>query len=172
MVESFRRGSHCLIATAAFVLGAVIGGHASGASVLHLLRASHRPVATIKAVYQAQEKSKVLVNGSGYALYMFLPDHQRRVTCNATCAASWPPFVVSPGTHPRAGSGVKKRLIGTVAFTPGHRVVSYNRWPLYTYQDDYHPGMITGQGTDLNGGYWYLVSPDGIPIVPSGDPST
>jgi predicted lipoprotein with Yx(FWY)xxD motif len=119
----------------------------------------------------AQENSRVLVNGSGYALYMFVPDHQHRVTCNITCVESWPPFTVAPGTHPRAGSGVKKSLIGTVSFTPGYRVVSYNRWPLYTYQDDYQPGMVTGQGTNLNGGYWYLMKPDGMPLVPAGDPS-
>ena len=27
--------------------------------------------------------------------------------------------------------------------------------------------MVTGQGIDNNGGYWYLMSPDGTPIVPS-----
>ena len=42
---------------------------------------------------------------------------------------------------------------------------------LYTYQDDYQPGMVTGQGTNLNGGYWYLMKPDGMPLVPAGDPS-
>jgi predicted lipoprotein with Yx(FWY)xxD motif len=111
------------------------------------------------------------VNGSGYALYMFVPDHQRSSTCNVTCAASWPPLTVSPGTHPEVGAGVKKNLVSTIAFSPGFRIVTYNRWPLYTYQGDVNPGMVTGQGTDLNGGYWYLMSPDGTPLVPPGDPN-
>jgi predicted lipoprotein with Yx(FWY)xxD motif len=125
----------------------------------------------IDAAYLTQAKATVLVNGSGYALYMFVPDQQRSVTCNATCGSSWPPFTISPGAKPRVGTGVEKSLVGTVAFTPGFRVVTYNRWPLYTYQDDVSPGMVTGQGTNLNGGYWYLMSPDGTPLVPTGDPN-
>jgi predicted lipoprotein with Yx(FWY)xxD motif len=171
MVERNYEWRRWITATVVFLLGAVVETGESGASTLHASKPSHRPIARVDAVYLAQEQSKVLVNGSGYALYMFVPDHRHRVTCNATCIASWPPFTVSPGTHPRAGSGVKKSQIGTVSFTPGYRVVTYNRWPLYTYQDDYNPGMVTGQGTDLNGGYWYLMNPDGKPIVPAGDPS-
>ena len=125
----------------------------------------------IDVAYISQVKATVLVNGSGYALYMFVPDHQRSVTCDVTCAASWPLVTISPGAHPRIGAGVRKSLISTIAFTPGFRVVTYNRWPLYTYEDDVSPGMATGQGTDLNGGYWYLMSPDGNPLVPAGDPS-
>jgi predicted lipoprotein with Yx(FWY)xxD motif len=125
----------------------------------------------IGANYLAEAKQTVLVNGSGYVLYMFVPDHQRSVTCNVTCVASWPPVTVSPGGRPRVGPHVNKRLVGTVAFTPGYRVVTYNRWPLYTNEDDVNPGQATGQGIDLNGGYWYLMSPDGSPIVPAGDPA-
>ncbi len=125
----------------------------------------------IEAAYVAQAKATVLVDGSGYSLYMFVPDHQRAVTCNVICAGSWPPVTISPSTRPEVGRGVTKSLVGTIAFTPGYRVVTYNRWPLYTYQDDVNPGMATGQGTDLNGGYWYLMSPDGIPLVPAGDPN-
>jgi predicted lipoprotein with Yx(FWY)xxD motif len=127
----------------------------------------------IDAKYLSQAKATVLVNASGYALYMFLPDHQRSVTCNVTCLASWPPVTISPDNHPEGGSGVKQSLLGTVPLplSSGHEVVTYNRWPLYTYQDDVSPGMVTGQGIDNNGGYWYLMSPDGTPLVPAGDPS-
>ena len=90
------------------------------------------------------------------------------VTCNATCVASWPPFTVSPGTHPRAGSGVKKSLIGTVSFTPGYRVVTYDKWPLYTYAGDTAAGVATGQALNINGGLWYVISPSGVVITKTG----
>ena len=125
----------------------------------------------IDAKYLSQAKATVLVNVSGYALYMFVPDHQRSVTCNVTCIASWPPSTISPGNRPEAGPGVRKSLLGTVPLSPGYRVVTYNRWPLYTYQDDVSPGMVTGQGIDNDGGFWYLMSPDGTPLVPAGDPN-
>lgn len=132
--------------------------------------AGTKPV-RIDSKYLSQAKATVLVNASGYALYMFLPDHQRSVTCNVTCIASWPPATISPGSPTEAGPGVKKSLLGTVPLSPGYRVVTYNRWPLYTYQDDVSPGMVTGQGIDNDGGFWYLMSPDGTPLVPAGDPN-
>ncbi len=125
----------------------------------------------IKATYLASAKATVLVNGSGYSLYMFVPDQQRAVTCNVTCLASWPPMTISPGSRAQGGTGVNEALVGSVGFSPGYRVVTYNRWPLYTYEDDVNPGMDTGQGINLNGGYWYLMSSDGTPLVPAGDPS-
>jgi predicted lipoprotein with Yx(FWY)xxD motif len=125
----------------------------------------------IDAKYLSQAKATVLVNASGYALYMFVPDKQRSVTCNVTCIASWPPVTITPGNRPEAGSGIKKSLLGTVPLSSNYRVVTYNRWPLYTYQDDVSPGMVTGQGIDNDGGFWYLMSPDGTPLVPAGDPN-
>jgi len=117
-----------------------------------------------------QAGGAALVNGSGDALYVFAPDHQRRVTCNAICVNSWPPLLVSSTSDVTSGPGVNRSLIGTVSYQDGARVVSYDGWPLYTYSSDRTPRMGSGQGVDLNGGYWYLVSPDGRPIVPTGDP--
>jgi predicted lipoprotein with Yx(FWY)xxD motif len=39
--------------------------------------------------------------------------------------------------------------------------VTYNHWPLYRYIADTKPGQATGQGLDLNGGLWYVLSPSG-----------
>jgi len=102
---------------------------------------------------------------------MFVPDHQGAVTCVSLCAKNGPPFTVTATSRLKAGSGVDGRLVGTVALSPGRLVVTYNRWPLYTYHDDIAPGMGSGQGIDVNGGYWYFMSPSGDPVVPAGDPS-
>jgi predicted lipoprotein with Yx(FWY)xxD motif len=165
------RRPRCLAVAAIVLLGAAAGCGGSASSNTTTSNPGGGGTARIDAAYLADAKQTVLVNGSGYALYMFVPDHQRSVTCSITCVASWPPLTVSPGARPQVGPKVKRSLVGTVAFTPGYRVATYNRWPLYTYEDDVKPGQVTGQGIDLNGGYWYLMSPDGDPIVPAGDPA-
>jgi predicted lipoprotein with Yx(FWY)xxD motif len=44
-------------------------------------------------------------------------------------------------------------------------VVTYKGWPLYTYVADTAPGQATGQAVNLNGGLWYVISPDGKVIT-------
>ena len=101
----------------------------------------------------------VLVNSRGMTLYMFVPDHQKSVTCKGSCAVIWPPLKVKKGQKPTAGGAARQKLLGTYG-----RVVSYNRWPLYTYITDKKPGQHTGQGVDNSGGKWYVLSPSGAVI--------
>jgi predicted lipoprotein with Yx(FWY)xxD motif len=98
----------------------------------------------------------ILVNNKGYTLYMFVPDKQKKVTCHNACAAVWPPLKVKSGQKPTAGGLARKRLLGTYG-----RVVSYNKWPLYTYVIDRKPGQVKGQAVDNSGGLWYVLSPRG-----------
>ena len=98
----------------------------------------------------------ILVNSKGKTLYMFVPDHRKAVTCKGSCAVIWPPLKVKKGQKPTAGGAAKKKLLGTYG-----RVVSYNKWPLYTYITDHKPGQTTGQGVDNSGGKWYVLSPSG-----------
>jgi predicted lipoprotein with Yx(FWY)xxD motif len=103
----------------------------------------------------------VLVNAAGYALYMFVPDDQRQVTCTSLCAETWPPVRLRAGTALAAGPGVRQALLGSDADPAGGRVITYDGWPLYAYTGDVYAGQTTGQGIDLNGGYWYLIRPSG-----------
>jgi predicted lipoprotein with Yx(FWY)xxD motif len=103
----------------------------------------------------------VLVTAAGDALYMFVPDDQRQVTCVSLCAETWPPVRLRPGAALAAGPGVRQALLGSDADPAGGRVVTYHGWPLYTYTADVYAGQTTGQGIDLNGGYWYLIRPSG-----------
>ena len=98
----------------------------------------------------------ILVNSKGFVLYMFVPDHQKKVTCKGSCAVVWPPLKVKKGQKPTAGGAARKKLLGTDG-----RVVTYNRWPLYTYITDTKPGQATGQGINNSGGKWYVLSPSG-----------
>ena len=98
----------------------------------------------------------ILVNSKGMTLYMFVPDHRKSVTCKGSCAVIWPPLKVKKGQKPTAGGAAKKNLLGTYG-----RVVSYNKWPLYTYFRDHKPGQTTGQALNNSGGKWYVLSPSG-----------
>lgn len=112
----------------------------------------------------------VLVNSQGYTLYMFVPDARRGVTCTGACAGTWPPLKTAAGTTAQAGPGVRAALFGSDKAPNGSTVVTYNKWPLYTYAADINPGDVVGQALDLNGGYWYVMQPDGTPLVPRGSP--
>jgi predicted lipoprotein with Yx(FWY)xxD motif len=103
----------------------------------------------------------ILVNSKGLTLYMFVPDHQKKVTCKGSCAAAWPPLKLKQGQKPTAGGSARAKLLGSDKNPSGGRVVTYNRWPLYRYAGDSKPGQANGQATKLNGGLWYVLSPSG-----------
>jgi predicted lipoprotein with Yx(FWY)xxD motif len=103
----------------------------------------------------------VLVNGKGFTLYMFVPDKQKKVTCVKTCAAVWPPVKLAAGQKAVATGSAKQSLIGSDKNPSGGKVVTYNKWPLYTYVADSAPGQATGEGVSLSGGKWYVISPSG-----------
>jgi len=106
----------------------------------------------------------VLVSASGFALYMFALDDHRQVVCTELCAKTWPPVRLRSGADLVAGPGVKQALLGSDADPTGGRVVTYDGWPLYSYTGDVDQGQTTGQGIDLNGGYWYVMRPSGQPL--------
>jgi hypothetical protein len=64
------------------------------------------------------------------------------------------------------GAGAEAGMVGVMAGAGGTDVVTYEGWPLYTYVADASPGMASGEGININGGPWYLMRPDGSPLVP------
>jgi predicted lipoprotein with Yx(FWY)xxD motif len=103
----------------------------------------------------------VLVNASGRTLYTFAPDRQRRVTCTGRCATYWPPLRWKGRGKPTAGGAAKTKLLGTDSNPSGGRVVTYDKWPLYTYLGDGAAGQANGQDLNANGGKWYVITPAG-----------
>lgn len=142
------------------VVAAGCGGSASSATggvagARHALKS-----ATVKT-RKLKKLGTVLVDSHGRTLYMFVPDHRKKVTCKGQCAAVWPPLKIKKGRKPTAGGAARKKLLGTDKNPGGGRVVTYNRWPLYTYVGDTKPGQATGQALNLSGGLWYVLSPKG-----------
>lgn len=103
----------------------------------------------------------VLVNAKGHTLYVFANDKRSKVTCTGSCAQFWPPLKWKSAGKPKAGGSAKSKLLGLDKDPAGGKVVTYSKWPLYTYTGDSAAGQANGQNLNLNGGKWYVISPKG-----------
>lgn len=106
---------------------------------------------------------RIVVDGLGRTLYLFVPDRGTTSTCYGACAVRWPPFLTSGA--PRAGTGASASLIGTTKRTDGTVEVTYNSHPLYYWVGDSKPGDVTGQAINDSGGLWYVLNPAGNAIT-------
>ena len=111
----------------------------------------------------------ILVGGAGsakpgFSLYVFDADiNSGGSTCDDSCAASWPPLLVSDGV----ASGLPS--LGTVTRNNGSKQVTYQGRPLYFYAADNKVGDRKGHGV---GGVWWLVEFNLGEIVPLYNSST
>jgi len=102
---------------------------------------------------------RILFDGHGFALYAFTRDPRRKSVCAGACARAWPPYLVI--ARPRAGSGLKARLLGTTKRADGKLQVTYAGRALYYYVGDRRAGQILCQNVTEFGGIWLVVRPDG-----------
>ena len=100
----------------------------------------------------------MLFDSKQQAIYIFERDAKGKSVCSGDCAKAWPP-VLTEG-EPAAGKGVKGGLLGTIKRRDGRRQVTYAGKPLYYYAHE-APGEVRCHNVDLNGGYWWVVGPDG-----------
>jgi predicted lipoprotein with Yx(FWY)xxD motif len=118
---------------------------------------------TLKLAYNAQLKTKIIVDAKGLTLYMFTADTKSATGCNdSSCLSIWTPMI-GPAT---AGPGVKASLIS--AYARGvKQQVAYNGHQLYYFRGyagtprDRKPGQINGQGFYS---LWYALGATGKPI--------
>lgn len=104
----------------------------------------------------------ILVSGDDLPLYIYDRDTQNGTASACTdeaCTANWTPLTTE-GTA-TAGAGVIQSLLGTITREDGTIQVTYNGWPLYTYNGDSGPDSPSGQGAEPG---WTLVSPAGKAI--------
>src|SRR6266545_6923746 len=117
--------------------------------------------ATVK-VSQSDSYGPILVDGDGFALYVFMSDTQNGTSSACTdeeCTTEWPPLTTTDA--PVAGEGATQDLLGTITLADGTMQVTYNGWPLHHFDEDTAPGDTNGQGMDS---LWFLVSPTGDAI--------
>jgi predicted lipoprotein with Yx(FWY)xxD motif len=146
-----------VLAVAATALLAATVPFASGATS----KAAHSAAAVRVSTKTVPGLGRILVNGSGRTLYMFVPDKDKKVTCVSTCAKIWPPLF---GSKAVASGGAKQSLVGSDKDPAGGRVITYKGWPLYLYLGDTKSGVAFGQALNMNGGLWYVLAPSGALI--------
>jgi predicted lipoprotein with Yx(FWY)xxD motif len=152
-----RRGIVMLsLATAGLVMTAACGSASgTGGSV-------PAPPATGDAVSaQPTSLGTILVDGRGRTVYVFANDKTNASTCTGACAADWP-AVQAPATLPTSLPGVSGALGLTIRSDDGHQLTVAGH-PVYTFSGDSAPGQTNGQGVNLDGGVWTVVSPSGTP---------
>jgi predicted lipoprotein with Yx(FWY)xxD motif len=118
-------------------------------------RESAAPTLTVKS----SSFGRVLFDGRGYVLYAFTRDKNGRSACYGACAKAWPVYYAK-GTL-RAGTGIKRSLIGTTKRRDGRRQITYAGRPLYYYVGDTKAGQIRCQNVVEFGGAWLIVRPSG-----------
>jgi predicted lipoprotein with Yx(FWY)xxD motif len=138
------------------------GGATDGGATVRADRPEVEPAS------EPRSGTKIQVGGSEFgtmlfgprdqAIYIFERDPKGRTVCYGECARAWPP-VLTKGT-PRAATGVRKSLLGTVRRRNGTRQVTYAGKPLYYYAHEGR-GEVRCHNVNLNGGFWWVVGPNG-----------
>ncbi|MDH5288615.1 MAG: hypothetical protein OEY41_01300 [Acidimicrobiia bacterium] len=117
------------------------------------------PVGAAGALLGTSDAGDILVGPDGRALYGFTNDTAAASTCYSTCAAAWPPVIVSPDWT--VGPGLDTGIFATTRRDDGQLQLVAGKWPLYYCTGDAVPGDINGQGS---GDVWFLVDPEGTLI--------
>ena len=115
---------------------------------------------SLSPTLQHSPAGPILATGGGATLYDFVPDTPTHSAClDDGCVLQWPPLLKSGAVQ--VGKGVDPSLVGTLRRPYGSTQLSYGGHPLYTYNMDITPGMVTGQAIDQDGGLWYASMPQG-----------
>jgi predicted lipoprotein with Yx(FWY)xxD motif len=150
-----------LLAVLGLAAAACGGSYASSTSKSGVAGEQHSTSSVAVKTRKVKGLGVVLVNAKGRTLYTFAKDQRRHVTCTGQCASFWPPLKWKGAGKPKAGGTAKAKLVGTDMNPSGGRVVTYSKWPLYTYVGDGGAGQANGQAISQSGGKWYVISPAG-----------
>jgi predicted lipoprotein with Yx(FWY)xxD motif len=154
-------------APAVALVALILGATADASADLTLQRARWLTKVKINSAVEIGVASdgklgEVLVDGDGNVLYVFSPDRRTKVTCDSECQSIWPPMVAPKTGVAKAIDGARQSLIWSVRNrADGRRIVTYDGWPLYSYVTDQVPGRARGEDLDVNGGYWWVIHPNG-----------
>jgi predicted lipoprotein with Yx(FWY)xxD motif len=129
-------------------------GQASGSTTT--AGGSETPAKGVALATADSSFGKIVVDGEGRTLYLFLADNGTTTACTGGCTSLWP-ALVAPAT---AGTGVTG-TVGDATQADGTKQVTLNGHLLYYYGGDTNPGDTMGQGI---GGKWYVVNGAGEPV--------
>jgi predicted lipoprotein with Yx(FWY)xxD motif len=154
------------VVPAALVLSSLTVAACSNGGDVTTLSAPPTTDSSLTLSLQKSPVGPILATGNGDTLYDFVPDTPTHSACvNDGCVFQWPPLVVHGPV--RVEKGLDASLVGTLKRPDGSTQLSYGGHPLYTYNLDVTPGMVTGQAIDQDGGLWYVLGPRGSQITTS-----
>lgn len=113
-------------------------------------------------IYDKRDLGEILVDGTKRTLYAFSSDRPNEPTCYDSCAETWLPLLGKG--NPAGGVGINDAETGTVERRDGAKQVTYKGIPLYQYAGDKIDSDATGQGLEMFGGQWYVLTKDGVPL--------
>ena len=117
------------------------------------------PAGPTTVAVAARPLGNILVDASGYTVYVFFRDTGGQSACYGRCATFWPPVLTNGA--PVAANGAQQWLLGTTARTDGTTQVTYGGRPLYYWSGDKAPGDMKGQWVN---NLWFVVGADSGPI--------
>jgi predicted lipoprotein with Yx(FWY)xxD motif len=148
------------------LLAAACGGSSTSAAPASSSGASAVAQSGSADVNTAVTKAgKILVDAKGRTMYAFAADSKGRSNCTDSCLAYWPPVPAS--AKPPTTTGGVTATFGVLHRQDGTMQLTADGWPMYTYVGDSKPGATTGQGLNIEGGLWWVVSPSGKWITKS-----
>lgn len=115
------------------------------------------------AVGDRERLGEIIVDASGRALYVFSRDGLNDPTCYGECADTWLPVLAK--NDPTGVIGIDVAAADTVTRRDGSNQATYHGQPLYRYAGDEIDTDAKGQGLDLFGGEWHVLTKDGKPLA-------
>lgn len=106
---------------------------------------------------------EILVDATGRAVYAFSADSANTPTCYDACANTWLPILTD--SDPAGGIGIDVAAAGTVPRRDGGEQVTYYGIPLYRYAGDKTDADAKGQGLNMFGGEWHVLTKTGAPLA-------
>ena len=115
------------------------------------------------AIDDRGDLGETLVDGTGRTVYAFSLDAANEPTCYDACAGTWLPLLAKG--DPAGGTGIDVAAARTVPRRDGGNQVTYKGIPLYQYAGDKTDRDANGQGLDMFGGEWHVLTKDGVPLA-------
>jgi predicted lipoprotein with Yx(FWY)xxD motif len=151
-----------IIGAAAVLLASCSSGKSAAPAAAPAI---HGPLGTLSS-----SLGQVLTDSAGKTIYRFAIDSPGHSACTGTCLQYWPP-VPAPANLPSSVDGVTAQL-GSISRPDGTKQLTVGGYPVYTYASDKAAGDTRGQGLNLSGGLWWVISPAGAEVTTRPSAST
>ncbi|UUO01964.1 hypothetical protein M4D79_27635 [Mycolicibacterium novocastrense] len=106
---------------------------------------------------------QIIVDSTGRTLYVFSEDGPNEPTCYGECADTWLPLLAD--ADPAGGIGIDVAAAKIVPRRDEGEQVTYRGHPLYRYAGDQTDRDAHGQGMDMFGGEWHVLTKFGEPLA-------